>query len=903
MFVFMNLMNLKLTSVWRGFSATLTALALCSASAVAATSVYTQDFEAFTSVAKNIEDMTDANPIGDTITVTDDAPAAEAGDPGSGVQVIDWLAKSGSKSLLVRSASEALINLPDARSGSTSTLDFWLHVAKGGGDRNFYIIVRSMGSDNNGEDLLAYRSDRAASPGIFYYDGIAPDNGWINTGAAHTDGAWQHHRMVFNMAAFTFDLYIDDMTTPVVAGGDLSRSGVAVISSIIVRNEGNSADDGYFAIDDIALTVDGAIDLNSTFTEGFETYTARKNVEDDADPAGPWITTEAIGTGDNKTLAPTKVQVVDSSVVQPHTGTRCLKIEGGQRAGVTLAWGVPPKKDVQITWWARVPASVLGGEFNYLRMSLYGAEDGRTDQGDCALLGYGTRSATLGDETSLTYYTTTWVDTQSDFTPDTWEEYRLVTHNNQSRYSIMKNPSSANPTLVVDRAAYIGSAVNWGPMNIVAWSSSNGTDHPPVYIDDVEIKSLESNPEPLPEPYSINLLGNRFTNYTIVKVGAPVGKAVVDPRDNETILFTIDATSGAIFRASRTSSMTWTPDPTPVVTGISQPSGLAVAEDGTLWWTHDYTQALMRLKWPWSNQIPETVISGFGAADVDDDPIDLAFVPSTFAGTLGGAGLIAIADRGSDGDASNAIYLVDPATTELNQTTYSRFLVEPTSTVLGAGNLNGIAAIPNTGEVVTISQDGWLTAVNGDGISRNIWPATLWADVFGATPSGAAVAADPISGKLWVADNLLDELWSVDANPTANPAPDQKEVAFPLTNPDRPDQQLDVHDPSLAFSANGAIMVLTDGSTANGGGRLIIFHNASAQALQPYSVTRVSRSATGVLLEWSEAAPTATYRVFRSDNLDNPPGFADISGPLTTRTFTDPAPPAGQAFYRIEATQ
>ena len=488
----------SLNSLWRGVFATFAGLALGTTGASAATLVYSQDFEAFTSVATNLDDMTDANPVGADITVTDDTPDAGAGDAGSGVQVVNWLSKSGAKSLLVRSTSEAVINLLNAHSGATATLDFWLDVVKGNGDRNFYIIVRSMGSDNNGEDFLAYRSDRAASPSIFYYDGVGAGAGWRDAGFSHTEGVWQHHRMVFKMPTQTFDLYIDDMTTPVVTGADISRSGVSVITSIIVRHEGNSADDGYFAIDDITLSVEGATDLTSTFTEGFESYTARTSAEDDADPAGPWITTEAAGTGDAKELAPTKVQVVDASVVPAHQGSKCLKLEGGQRAGVSIAWGRPAQADVQVTWWARVPTSIPGAEHNYLRMSLYGAEDGRTDQGDSALLGYGARNATIGDETSLTYYTTAWVDTTFDFTPDTWEEYRLTTHNAQGRYSIVKNPSSANPALVVDHAAYIGSASTWGPMVLAAWSSSNGTDHPPVYVDDIEIKAVQ-----VLQPYSV----------------------------------------------------------------------------------------------------------------------------------------------------------------------------------------------------------------------------------------------------------------------------------------------------------------------------------------------------------------------------------------------------------------
>ena len=59
----------------------------------------------------------------------------------------------------------------------------------------------------------------------------------------------------------------------------------------------------------------------------------------------------------------------------------------------------------------------------------------------------------------------------------------------------MKNPSGVNPQVIVDRAVFVGTAANWGPTFMAAWSSSNGTNHPPVYIDDIEIKTLTSSAE------------------------------------------------------------------------------------------------------------------------------------------------------------------------------------------------------------------------------------------------------------------------------------------------------------------------------------------------------------------------------------------------------------------------
>lgn len=275
----------------------------------------------------------------------------------------------------MRSATEAQIYLPNTKSGTNYVLDFWVQAVRGTGDRNWYVTLRAMGADSNGDDFLAYRTDRAATSNIFYYDGVGPEAGaWVDTTADLVDNQWQHHRIVMNPNTRKCDIYVDDMVTPVVSGGDLARPDSSVPSLISLKHEGNSIDDGYCAIDDISLTVDGQLlDLNTTFTEGFENYPARTVDTDDADPLGPWITVESDGNGGGKAL-PGKVQVVDSSVVTPHSGSKCLKLEAGQRAGTSIAWGQTPQSDVQVTWWARVPQSMIGNVATYLRMSLYGVE-------------------------------------------------------------------------------------------------------------------------------------------------------------------------------------------------------------------------------------------------------------------------------------------------------------------------------------------------------------------------------------------------------------------------------------------------------------------------------------------------------------------------------------------------
>lgn len=895
-----NAHNCAHGSLIAAFLPLLLLLGLMLQSANAAVTIFSDDFESYSPAAANLDDPLDADPPVPNGRLIDDDPVG--GIAGTGVQLINWQAHSGSQALLVRANAEAQIHFPNVRSGSRYTLDFWIYPVKGSGDRNFYLILRGEGSDFNGDDYLAYRSDRGASPAIFYYDGVGPGTAaWVNTGATHPEGAWQHHRMVIDPNALTFDLYLDNLDTPVLDDIELSRCEVALPTLLRVLHEGNSADDGYFIIDDVSLTVEDARDLSTTFTEDFESYPAASPTDEDADPKGPWVTTEVNGTGSGKERAPARVQVVDSTVVEPRSGSKCVKLEGGQRAGISLAWGTPPQSDVEITWWARVPASVDGAVANYLRMSLYGAEDGNCLGGDNALLGYGSRDATIGDETSLTYYTTAWVDTSIDYTPDTWEEYRLTTHTKQGLYSIVKNPSGGSPQTVVDRAPFIGTATNWFPVFMAAWSSSNGSGHPPVYIDDIEIRSLDSNPEPLPQPYSIAFHTSRFSKSTILKIGGLVGDIAIDPRDNTTILFTIDVGSGAIYRADKIASGNWHVDPQPIVTGLDRPSGLGIEPNGTLWWTHDYNnnhvQGVVRLKPPWASNSPEIIVADFGDASagaIDDDAIDIAVAQDTFEGAIGKPGIIVIADRGSDGDANNAVYYLDPATTDMSQVGYAKYLVNPDPNLIGSGNLNAICAVPGSREVVTLSTDGVLSAIDADGAVRNIWPVTLWSDpVNMPAPNAVALAVDPTTGRIWVADDTLDEIWSID--PVT--ASDQKELSLPLRDPSRADQAIDVHDPGMAFSPDGKFLVLSDSSVANGGGRLIIFHNEAVA----FEVSVTERTPTSLTLAWQGTA--FRYRVQRSSDPANPSAFVDISEDLYTTSFTDNAPPATQALYRVVAFQ
>ncbi len=876
----------------------------------ATTTIYSTDFESYTSVATSFSDTADADPTGLEWNIADD-DAYYPTNLSAGIQVINWLTNASggaNQALLVRPATEAQIMFRNARSGTSYQLDFWTYAMREPtSDRNFYVALRGEGADNNGDDFFAYQVNRAVGSTVLrYYDGVG-GAAWVNTSANQTTNQWQHHRIVIDPNALTFTLYVDNMETPVVANGDISRPDVGVPTQLRIINEANDWQDGCYAIDNISFTVENAVDLTTTFTEGFENYPVRTSTTDDADPQGSWITSETSAAGSGAQRAPAKVQVVDEAAtgVKPRSGTKCLKVEGGQRAGASIAWGVPPQSDVQITWWAYVPQSVAGQQALYLRMSLYGVEDLSSWKGDASLLAYGSRDATVGDATSLLLYPpgTVWVDSKIDYTPSTWEEYRLVTHTAINAYTLIKDPSSANPTVIVDRGAMGGNTspfpTNTSPLFMAAWSSSNGSGHPPAYIDDIEIKSLVSNVQPLGEAYAITNYGTRFTNWTILPAGVAVGKPIVDPRDNTTILCTVDAAPGAmggIYRAVKVAPGNWSIDPTPIVSGLDRPSGLAIETNGTLWWTHDYnndyTRSVARLKWPWVSNSVETIIADVGPdlVETDDDAIDLTIAPSAFSGSVVQPGMIVVADRGVDGNANNGVYVIDPATTLVSQTNYSTFLVNPT-TDLG-GDLAAITPV-GANAVATVSVDGWLTLISADGGLTYLHPSNLWP--LGDPAAGQAIAEDPLTGKIWAADDLKDEIWSIDSSTSE----DQREIGFPLTDPLRTDRQIDFHDPGMAFAPDGSFLVVSDTSTSSGG-RVIIFHNEPF-TIPPFSITSVTPAAQGCQLSWGSAG-AVKYSVQRSLNVASAGSFQTIATNLSLRQFTDTNAPAAGAYYRVQAT-
>jgi hypothetical protein len=279
-------------------------------------------------------------------------------------------------------------------------------------------------------------------------------------------------------------------------------------------------------------------------------------------------------------------------------------------------------------------------------------------------------------------------------------------------------------------------------------------------------------------------------------------------------------------------------------------------------------------------------------------------------------------DRGSDGGNNpNAIWLVDPATTTLNQAVYNNFLVAPDNLAFGAGlggNANAIAALPATGELLTIWEDGTSNSVaTADDAVIMAWDsAGVGRQISTTTGSGkngwfAGLAVDPLTSRIWVSDRVntvnpsafnVPTIRSFDTNTvpvgTLNTSA-ADEITFPSVSPtlDRPDRHIDFKDPGMAFSPNGSFLAVSDQSPCSGGSRLIIFHSEPF-VVAPISITSVTRSGGNANLAWTSGG-AVNYVVQRSATVDGT--YAAVSGILTGTSFTDASAPSGNAFYKIVA--
>ena len=179
---------------------------------------------------------------------------------------------------------------------------------------------------------------------------------------------------------------------------------------------------------------------------------------------------------------------------------------------------------------------------------------------------------------------------------------------------------------------------------------------------------------------------------------------------------------------------------------------------------------------------------------LDDDPCECVFPPANFVGTIGqtwpgsstwpttvSPSQLVVLDRGTDFNGNNTLYLVDPSTTRLAQTNYDWYLFGPSTTALGTITMVGMTTLAASDEIVTLNQDGQVTAVNANGASRTFWPELYQNPYVSILP--ACITSDPTTGRLWIGDQLWQQVFSCAPDGTAC----QVELSFPLVNTNRPD--------------------------------------------------------------------------------------------------------------------
>lgn len=971
----------------RAYAAAILACAGCLAAlqgVAASVTLVSENFDSYSGAVSSFSSTAVAVPNTDRIRIEDGLAQADApaGLGFNGVQLVNtWIPSSAYNSgnaMLLRPNTSFRCNL-DPRGGTNYVWEFSMLSSKSGtADRGFRISLVEQGADQNEQDFLIFRSGQAATgnnsgqPGGINVDGVdiiqafngfnaasgfLPANQWVtlsNTVAGTpsfvTNNVWNHYKIVADAVSRTFAFYVNNMVTPVSTGNYLSRPQNLPVSAIRFAHEGNSADDGYTLIDNVSLTADGNfLDLAAgSFTDGFEGYPASNagNTNSaDNNPGGAWVTGETTGVGANQTFAPTKVQVVDGTVTAPHSGNNCLMVSQGQTAGTTISWAQATNEDVKITWWAKVPVTPNNNAIFsvYLRVSLYAWEADYSSASDTILFGYGHRGAApFGGPNSILTFSRwfnewfnngSWGDTLQSYTPDVWEEYQLTTNVKLNSYTLIKNPSST-PVVVVKDGKYISSWGNNKKFHTIAFSTSNNSvagANPPAFVDDITVEPYTNTEAPEPRPYTPTITGSRFTNYTVLTIpGKTIGGVAVDPRDTNTILFTIDEERiGEIRKATKVASGNWVIDPTPIVSGLYNPNSLEIETNGTIWFVLDAVKGgqacgLRRLKEPWATSPVEEVITDFGNAPTNrqDQPADLVFVPNTFSGTVP---QLAVLDRGVDANNNpNAIWLVDPATGTLNQSVYNNGgvnqLVAPDNfSIAGAGvlggNANAIAALPATGELVTIwegtdtagvrSPNGIISAIDGSGAIRYI------STTLSGITWGAGIAVDPVTSRIWVSDRnntvapsafntpQIVSFDSASVPPGSDNTSFIQELTFPNIAPtaDRPDRHIDFKDPGMRFSPSGSFLVVSDQSLVSGGGRLVIFHSEPF-VVPPITITSVTRAGGSANLVWTSGG-AVNYVVQRSTTVNGT--YSAVSGVLSGTSYTDTSAPAGNAFYKVMA--
>ena len=330
--------------------------------------------------------------------------------------------------------------------------------------------------------------------------------------------------------------------------------------------------------------------------------------------------------------------------------------------------------------------------------------------------------------------------------------------------------------------------------------------------------------------------------YQLLVLPSSAGDTAFDPTDGNKLYVTVDATSaagGAIYRVNTLSGGVMVVGD--LVTQMDNPSSLAFTASGDLYVTQDYAGDISVIPAP-RNGAPYTVskvIEQFVGAG-DDDPIAIGIAPAAFTGVVARPGDLIIADRGRDGDAPNDFYVYTPGSTPGDPGTptdpnaFINYLA-PTPT-LGAYdnvNINDFDFSLDGASIYTLFANGTIVQLDPSG---NILKE---ASIAGASLTNpAALATDPVTGRIWVASDDLDEVWSLDPATSTG----QRELKFARTGATAP-AAIDFNDPSIKFSADGSLLTVSDAYTP---GYVWVFKKATGTNHAPV-VKIVTDPASGIM--------------------------------------------------------
>ncbi|MEP0843658.1 MAG: hypothetical protein HRF43_13220 [Phycisphaerae bacterium] len=312
-------------------------------------------------------------------------------------------------------------------------------------------------------------------------------------------------------------------------------------------------------------------------------------------------------------------------------------------------------------------------------------------------------------------------------------------------------------------------------------------------------------------------LGSYFKSGQSLFMARTPGDIVFDTGDSDRLYVVNDdtvANGGGVYRIDMSLDGSYAVGER--VLALDGISSIAMTADGVLYWLRDGAGSAAspyfgKLATPRNGPpyVSTGLISNF-ANTADDDPFCMRVVPAGFAGPNVQPGDVLIGDAGADADANNAIYVYRPPNPPANPTAYTTLFMD-TATLAAINssarnNLNDMEFSADGTRLYLAFDDGKIVAVDSSGAVTNTF-----------LPTGVAfnnvegIGVNPVDGRIFVADDDLDQIWSFDPN-----APDgiggqaRKEVQFRLPGESRPNFQINFHDPTLTFSPDGKRLVVTD---------------------------------------------------------------------------------------------